>query len=136
MPPPLHVTAFQAFNAQITDHLEASIAFALFLVSEREWASGQNPPPTDAQYQTFHQNYLSPHEIARYHQTAKQLLAEYGTNLVRLFEANRADRFRWRGIVEAALGALVWTVFLIGVSFILSYVGVDIVEVYKRVSGK
>lgn len=136
MTPPLHVAAFQAFNAQIPDHLEASIAFALFLVSEREWAALQNPAPTDAQYQTFHQNYLSPHEIERYHQTAKELLAEYGTRLIGLFEANRPDRFRWRGIFEAALGALVWTLFLIGISFVLAYAGIDIVDVYKRVSGK
>ena len=123
MPPPLHVTAFDAFNAQINDHLEASIAFALFLVSEREWARHQNPPPTDAQYEIFHQNYLTPHEIERYHQTAKQLLAEYGTSLIRLFEANRPDRFRWWGILEAALGALAWTIFLIGMSFVLAYAG-------------
>jgi hypothetical protein len=136
MPTPLHAAAFDAFNAQINDHLEASIAFALFLVSEREWASGQNPAPTDLQYQIFHQNYLTPHEIERYHQTAKQLLAEHATRLIRLFEATRPDRFRLNGIFEAALGAFVWTVFLIVISFVLAYAGVDILEIYKHVVGK
>ena len=34
MPPPLHVAAFEKFNGSIPDHLEATIAFGLFLVSD------------------------------------------------------------------------------------------------------
>jgi hypothetical protein len=145
MPTPLHVTAFETFNSEIPDHLEASIAFALFLVSEREWAATQNPPPSQAAYETFHQNYLTPHEILRYQQTARQLLAEYGTNIVaaarvEFLEAALGDYrtaaatghrgFRGWGIWEAALGALAWTLFLIGASIILAWNRIDIFEYY------
>ena len=40
MPAPLHVAAFEAFNAQIADHLEGSIAFTLFLESEKNSLNG------------------------------------------------------------------------------------------------
>src|SRR5262249_48146100 len=147
MPSPLHVTAFDAFNAQIPDHLEASIAFALFLVSEQEWAARRNPPPNAAAYQTFHQNYLNPHEIGRYHTVARQLLAEHGTKLVQakrvefLEDALREYRtdasqghsqFRGWGITEALLGALAWTLLLILFSIILAWGGIDILEYYQR----
>lgn len=55
---------------------------------------------------------------------------------VRLFAATRPDRFRWWGILEAGLGALAWTLFPIAISFILAYAGIDVVEIFKRVSGK
>ena len=43
--------------------------------------------------------------------------------------------FRWWGVWEAFFGALAWTGFLIAVSFLLQYAGVDLIEVYKRVIG-
>jgi hypothetical protein len=150
MPAPLHVAAFEAFNTHIADHLEASISFALFLVSEREWAATRNPPPDEAAYQTFHQNYLTPHEIARYQQTARELLAEFGTTIVNakrieFLEDALADYrnaaasghrgFRVRGVLEATLGALVWTILLIAFSIILARGGIDIFDYYQRAAG-
>jgi len=150
MPAPLHVAAFDAFNAQIADHLEASISFALFLVSEREWAATRNPPPDEAAYQTFHQNYLTAHEVARYQQTARELLAEFGTNIVEakriqflesaLAEyrsaAERGHRgFRVRGVWEATLGAFFWTILLIVFSVMLARGGIDISDYYQRAAG-
>ena len=72
MPAPLHSAAFDLFNGHIEDHLEAAIAFALFLVSEREWASIKIPPATEDEYVMFHSIYLNPHEINRYHDAARQ----------------------------------------------------------------
>lgn len=120
MPAPLHVAAFEAFNAQIPDHLEASISFALFLVSEREWAATQNPEPDETAFRTFHRNYLTPHEIARYQETARSLLAEFGTTIVqakrvefletalqsfREASAEGHGAFRKWGVWEALIGA-------------------------------
>jgi hypothetical protein len=147
MPPPLHVAAFERFNGSIPDHLEATIAFGLFLVSEREWANAFNPPLNAAAYATFHQNYLTPHEIWRYHQQALQLLPDFGTRVV---EAKRPEflgealseyrksaaaghsAFRGFGILEAIAGALAWTVVLIIFSLIVVSNGIDIFEYYKR----
>jgi hypothetical protein len=87
MPPPLHVAAREAFNAHIRDHLEASIAFSLFLVSEQEsaakWEWERGAAWTDNEYRQFHNFYLTPHEIGRYQEKAKALLAEYGTEFAR-----------------------------------------------------
>jgi hypothetical protein len=140
MPSPIHVVAREAFNAQISDHIEASIAFSLFLVSEQQsaakWEMERGSAWTDDQYQTFHDFYLTPHEIARYHQTAKQLLAEYGMNFVNLFAQVKHAQFRWWGTGEAAIGAFFWTLFLIVMSFVLAYTVPDVAEIFKRVSGK
>jgi hypothetical protein len=140
MPPPLHVPAREAFNALINDRIEASIAFSLFLVSEQEsaakWEKTRGSAWTDGQYRTFHDYYLTPHEIERYHQTAKQLLAEYGTRLLSQISQVQHGHFRWSGVWEAFLGAFFWTLFLILMSFILAYVGIDIVDIFKHVTGK
>ncbi len=147
MPTPIHVAAYELFNQHIEDHLEASIAFTLFLVSEREWADGKNPTPTEAEYATFHSNYLIPHEIGRYHDAARRLLAEYGNTIVETkrqqflenalaayqASASRGHRsFRFWGVTEATLGALFWTVLLIVFSLLLAWGGIDIFEYYHK----
>ena len=91
---------------------------------------------TDDQYRSFHEFYLTAHEIERYHQTAKQLLAELWHEPPSLFARVQHEHFRWWGIGEAAIGALFWTLFLILISFVLAYSGIDLVEVFKHVSGK
>jgi hypothetical protein len=147
MPTPLHVAAFEKFNKEIPDHLEATVAFGLFLVSEREWAGGQNTAPTVGDFETFHQHYLTPHEIWRLHQDALGLLAKFGTRLVqakrvefledaikqyRLSAAAGHRQFRGRGVLEAILGAAAWTIVLVVVSILLAWGGIDILEYYKR----
>jgi hypothetical protein len=77
MPPPLHVAAREAFNTRINDHLEASIAFPLFLVSEQEsaakWEREHGAGWTDQQYRDFHNFYLTPHEIGRYQENSEKV---------------------------------------------------------------
>jgi hypothetical protein len=109
-------------------------------VSEQEsaanWEKTRGSAWSDHQYRTFHDNYLTAHEIERYHQTAKQLLAEYGTTLVNQFSRVQHRHFRWAGVFEAFLGAFFWTLFLILMSFILAYIGIDIIDTFKHVTGK
>jgi len=133
--PPIHVAALEAFKAGIPDHLEASIAFGLFLGAEQDWASRQASPPTEAAYRKYHSIYLGAYEIDRYHAAARQLLAEYGTNLINEARPDFLStslqnyqaaalaghtKFRWWGTVEAAVGALLWSVALIGLSLQVS----------------
>jgi hypothetical protein len=146
--PPIHVAALEAFKAEIPDHLESSIAFGLFLDAEQDWASGGNPTPTEAKYRKYHSIYLRPYEIGRYRDGARQLLAEYGTNLI---DAARPDflktslqhyqaaalaghrKFRWWGTVEAAVDALWWSLALIGLSFLAAWVtGIDILDYWHK----
>jgi hypothetical protein len=147
MAPP-HASTFQRFAAQIPIHLEASIAFGLFMESERIWAS-QIGNPSDGKYRNY-QEALTDHEIERYAQEARGFLANFGNDAVArkrpeflqasltAYEAaaRRGHRgFRRYGIWEAFLGALAWTAFLIAISFLLKYVGIDLIEIYQKVAG-
>jgi len=148
--PPIHIGAFGAFTRQISDHLEASVAFGLFLGSEQKWASGRKQPATENDYQIFHETYLTAHEIARYHETAQKLLAEFGTRVVdakrpeilgaavKTYEhaaAKGHSAFRKWGIVEALFGAFFWTLLLIVISIVLARGGIDIFDYYERAAG-
>ena len=147
MPTPLHVSAFQKFNEQIEDHLEASLAFGLFLKSEHEWAQEQGGDPSEAKYRVFHNGYLNAHEISRYKDAARDLLAVYGNNIIALKQsdflkealatyeesASRGhSRFRWFGVLEATSGALLWTIVLIVGTILAAWNGIDLFEYYQK----
>jgi hypothetical protein len=143
------IDAFSLFNQHIEDHIEASIAFALFLVSEREWANTKVPPLTEVELPTFRGTYLTALEINRYHDAARQLLAEYGNTLVEATRKQFVDAAlaeykaaaargqrgfgRW-GIIGALAGAFLGTVFVIVISIVIKYYGIDLIEVYHRLA--
>jgi hypothetical protein len=149
MAPP-HVSAFQKFAVRIPSRLEASIAFGLFMESEGLWAATAGSP-SDAKYRNYQDALLTDHEIARYAREARNFLNNFGSDAV---AAKRAEflqesleryegaaqeghsGFRWWGILEAALGALAWTVMLILGALVLRYgPGIDPVEIYHKVFG-
>ncbi len=66
MPKPLHVSAFEHFNNNIDNPIEAIVAFGLFMELERLWTQGETNEPTEAKYRGYHQIYLTPHETERY----------------------------------------------------------------------
>ena len=150
MASPLHTAAFQRFMNATPNHLEAMIAFGLFMDSEHKWASLETAPPTDRKYREYHAIYLTPHEIEGYIKKARLLLQHFGTNLIenervqflsqaldqcREATAEGERRFRFWGVVEAILGALGWTVILIVFAIILARSGIDIFEYYQRAKG-
>jgi hypothetical protein len=150
MPLPPHIDSFQRFNEVIPDHLVASVAFGLFMRSERIWADGQNPEPTETRCRNYHRDYLTNHEIVRYKQNAENLLTGFANGIVAaqqpafLAQALAAYRraaavghkgFRFWGIGEVAGGAFVWAILLIVLSIIAARVGIDIFEAYKRAAG-
>jgi hypothetical protein len=147
MPPPLHVEAFQKINDEIEDHLEASIAFAAFLRSERDWVRNQPAEPTESKYRAFHDNVLTGHLIGYLRDEARRTLGDYATKVIGLerdkflnealsayqesAELGHAKFRRW-GIAEATLGAFSWTVLLIVVSVVLAWTGIDVFEYYQK----
>jgi hypothetical protein len=44
------------------------------------------------------------------------------------------SRLRGWGGAEAVIGAFVWTLVLIAISFVLKYNGIDLVEIYHKVA--
>jgi hypothetical protein len=150
MPELLHIAAFQKFFSATPSHLEAVVAFGLFMESEQKWADLQSTPPDEETYKTYHGIYLTPHEIQGYLETAKALLAEFGDDMIREAEpkllqsnldaflqaARGGDRkFRWAGVWEALVGALFWTVLLILAAVLTHRANIDLIEIYKKVSG-
>jgi hypothetical protein len=121
MAPP-HVPSFQKFETKIPNRLEASIAFGLFMESEKQWAAREGSP-SEAKYRNYQEALLTDHEIERYAKQAREFLADFGSDAVsqkrpeflraslRAYEAAAKkghSRFRGFGILEAAIGALVW----------------------------
>jgi hypothetical protein len=147
MPKPLHVSAFEHFNNNIQNQIEAFVAFGLFMESERLWAQEEPNQPTEATYRTYHRIYLIPHETERYKQSATQVLSDLANEAIdgahvafladalhryRVAASTGHAKFRWRGVVEATAGALTWTLVLILFSVILAWQGIDIIEYYQR----
>jgi len=81
MPSPPHVAAFQKFADQIPNHLEACIAFGLFMESERIWAANQGSL-TEAKYRNYQEALLNHHEIERYAIQASEFLSKFGNDAV------------------------------------------------------
>ena len=117
---PLHVLAFEHFYKASGNHLEAMIAFSLFMDSEHKWAVGCKQWPDDQEYQNYHGIYLTQHETAGYIEAAQRVLQQFGTELIdqerkAFLEAALADsnqsaekghkKFRWMGVWEAMFGA-------------------------------
>ena len=93
---------------------------------------------------------LTDYEIGRYAQEARNFLNTFGSDAV---ASKRAEflqesleryesaasrghsRFRGLGIVEAMVAAFAWTIFLIAISFVLKYNGIDLFEIYQKVPG-
>ena len=108
----------------------------------------QNPAPTDTAYRKYHSIYLSSNEISRYRNAARELLAVYGTNLIdvarpeflwaSLQEYQSAasaghSAFRWWGTVEAAGGALIWSILLVLGSFLVAwFTHIDILDSWHK----
>jgi hypothetical protein len=147
MSPP-HVSTFQRFSAQIPNHLEASIAFGLFMEAEKMW-SDQARNPTDTKYRNY-QEAVTDHDIGIYAQRARGFLNNFGSAAVAGKRAeflkesleryeSAASRghsgFRWWGIFEAWAGSFMWAAALIVFSVMLKYGTIDPFEIYNKVAG-
>jgi hypothetical protein len=143
---PPHVQAFKHFLENDDDAIRDYIAFGLYMKAEVDWVAGKEKPPTETEYRHFHQIYLTPRQTSLIKGAADDVLAKYTTDAVNLeqgkflvhaleqykSEAAKGHRkFRWMGVPEAALGAVLWTAILI-VTIMAERGGIDILEYYKR----
>jgi hypothetical protein len=151
MPLPVHALSFRRFSENIPDHLTASVAFGLFMQSEGIWIAEQNPEPTETRCRNYHRNFLNEHEIQRYKQAAEVLLNNFANGVIStkreefltqaLQQYQSSARvghrgFRYWGIVEATIGALVWSILLIVVYVIVAEHGIDILDLYRKATGR
>jgi hypothetical protein len=148
MAKPLYVAAFEHFKRSNEDPLKAMVAFGLFVEAEHKWASSQQVWPTEAKYRHYHDCSL-PHTAANYANGADIVLLEFANEIVEqkreefLAEALEAYRNKaaeshhsfWKGVAEAATGALAWSLALILASIIFHRLGIDVLEAYEKAAG-
>lgn len=118
--------------------------------AEKKWIDKLARLPIDDDYRQFHEVCLSDHETNNNLDRAKEALQKFGNGIVEtkktefllhalsIYEQAAAkghQRIRWRGVMEATLGAFCWTIALIVISGIASLAGVDLFEVSKRITG-
>lgn len=149
MAKPLYVQAFEHFKNNRDNPLQAYVAFGLYIDAECKWAASQATWPANAKYREWFECYI-PHSTEAHNEQATEVLLEFANNIVEQEraefletaieaykeEAAKAEKGFWRGVAEAFTGAALWTVFLIGMAFILKWFNPDIYDVLGRVLGK
>lgn len=148
MAKPLYVQAFEHFKNNHDDPLQAYVAFGLYVDAEYKWAETQSAWPTDKKYKDWYDCSV-PHSAATHYEKATEVLQEFANNIVEqerseflqtsidafLEEAGKSEKGFWRGVAEATVGAFVYSVLLILASVIIQRQGIDLIEVYGRLSG-
>ena len=147
MPKPLHVTAFEHFKDKNPNHLEAMIAFGLFIDAEQKWANGKRPHPESDDYQAYYDVSLSDTHSNFYMSSAREVLLRVSNDLVAAKQSELLagalkeyqseagkdhQKFRINGVQEAIWGALGWTVILLVFSIILAWVNLDPIDYYYK----
>jgi hypothetical protein len=162
MPTPRHIDALEHFNARAlerfsklerfnkAEHLVASVAFGMFVTAEKDWINTLDHEPKDPDYKKHHDIVMSTSYTDLQLEAARQSIDSYVSQIVQSLESqflasaleqNRKaaskghSAFRWRGVVEAIVGAFVWTIILIVIPIIAGQHGVDLFEYYQRAAG-
>jgi hypothetical protein len=148
MAKPLYVDIFEHFKNNHEDPLNAYVAFGLYIEAECRWASSQANWPDLKKYQTYF-DCTVPYSTAIHQGNADKVLLEFANTIVQekqaAFLQGALDAYKsetakshkgfWRGVSEATVGALVWSIILIGITIISHRLGVDILEAYQKASG-
>jgi hypothetical protein len=138
MAKPSHVAAFDYISEGTQSEIKDYIAFGIFMQSEKNWVAQRTIDPDDAAYRLYHQTLLNPYERERYREAADKVLRDFATKAISaeyndLLKHHR--KFRCVGVLEAVIGAVAWTVILIGATIVAHRGGIDLLEYYRRAAG-
>jgi hypothetical protein len=127
---PPHITIFTRFFNSTESRLEALVAYGIFTESERKGEFDKSDSYSDNIERLFASNGVFCLDAARKAllQAASTAIEEKKTEIARAHK-----RFRCWGILEAVLGAAIWSFILIGGTFLAIYVKPDLIEVPKNV---
>lgn len=142
-----HHPAFEKLANSNADGLHKLVALGMYVQAECLWAKGMGRRPTSAEIANFHKNAAMEHTLKELQERAKLELEKFSSDIVRSHQhkfldraiknaseaVHRSKKAFWRGVGEAFVGALLWTLSLILFSVILQYVGIDLFEVYEKV---
>ena len=149
MAKPLYVQAFEYFKSNHGDTLTGYVAFGLYIDAECKWAQSQAAWPNGAKYKEWFDCSV-PHGTTAHLEKATDVLQEFANNIVEQeraefleaalqvyrVEAAKSEKGFWRGVAEALVAALIWSILLIVAAIIIKWIGIDIVEVFGRVAGQ
>src|ERR1700722_11178417 len=104
--------------------------------------------PTERKYKHWYECSV-PHSAATHYEKATEVLQEFANNIVEqersefsqaaidsfMEETGKSEKGFWRSVGEAITGAALYSVLLIAASIIAQRQGIDLLEVYGRLSG-
>lgn len=135
----LYALAFQYFQKQSNDNkLKGNIAFALFVEALTKSLEGENPSPSS--FKKAFGQALSPQFSGQFLTQADDVLFKVANDLMAveqpkiiakaLEEAHRG--FRWSGVWEAMVGAILGSILLIAISILAAWFRPELLEYAKR----
>jgi len=142
---PLYVLAFEQFKQKFDgDQLKGLVAFGLFIDAEYKWAGSQPAWPSDGKCKQYHEIQL-PHHMAVYDEHADKALLEFADGIVEAHresvleaalaayrtEAAKSHHRWWHGVLEAAGGALLWSIILVAGAYFAGRLGIDVLGAFE-----
>jgi hypothetical protein len=151
---PPYIEAFERFTQGKQDQIEALVAYGLFISSDYDFSQKLPSWPPEAQIAQTYNRLLHETELKNTEAAAKKIVDDHREQLVREHEKKYLDgifkdieiravklahdsstHHFWKGVLEAATGALVWSVFLIIATIVFQRIGIDVLEAYEKASG-
>jgi hypothetical protein len=121
---PPHITVFDKFFESTGSHLEALVAYGLFMESIRNWPhTGAN---IDRLFESNKKFCLDKARVALL-QAAAAAIHEQRSEI-----ATAHKGFRLWGVAEAVLGALCWSVALVAMGLLAFYLKPDLFELPRH----
>lgn len=139
--PPGYNPIFEAFVDPDDLEVEQLVAYGLYKIAKREWATAlwtrENRKPTDGELAAYIQTW-TPSRLEGTRKEAKLVLSAFaGTVVEDAAPAIREEALRgtWtRTVVQGLVAALLYTLILVAVAFVLRWSGVDLLSVFSAVS--
>lgn len=130
-------------NAANDEHeLVGLVAYALYKRSKRQWVEAhrvnKKRNPSDDELDQYI-DYWTQDRLRGLRDEAASALAAFGDYVI---AAERPNIMReaiagtfWRSVSSSIMAAFIYTLLLIGVAFVLSYAGIDLIGIFTRASG-
>jgi hypothetical protein len=129
-----HITIFTRFFESTESRLEALVAYGIFTESERNGEFDKSDSYSDNIERLFASNKSFCLNEARKAllQAASTAIEEKKAEIAKEIATAHKGIRGW-GIVEAVAGAAIWSIILVGGTFLAIYVKPDLIEVPKNV---
>jgi hypothetical protein len=123
--------------------LQGFVAYGLYKVAKREWATEiatrHGRKPSEAELEAYMRTWTSS-QITTLRERAAQVLSEYADAVIREEEPrilkNALRGSFWRGVWPSMLASFLYTLVLIGAALVLARSGIDLIGIFRDVTGR